>query len=76
MKLEGASAVSDNGCIFENNIIVSKHDEGNSIIRNVKHSNSAIVYDPQGYIDKNGNVKLKKTKKLVNIKAPVLMKNK
>ena len=76
LKLEGASAVSDNGCIFENNIIVNKHDDGNSIIRNVKRSNSAIVYDPQGYIDKNGNVKLKKTKKLVNIKAPVLMKNK
>jgi len=75
LKLEGASAVNDNGCIFENNIIVSKHDEGNSIIRNVKRSNSAIVYDSQGYIDKNGNVKLKKTKKLVNITAPVLKKN-
>lgn len=75
LKLEGASAVNDNGCIFENNIIVSKHDEENSIIRNVKCPNPAIVYDPQGFIDKKSNVKLKKTKKLVNITAQVLKKN-
>lgn len=72
LKLEGASAIKENRCVFENNIIVNKQDDGMSIIRNIKNSNFAIVYDAQGYIDKKGRVKLKNAKKIVKPKAPSL----
>lgn len=34
LKLEGTSAISENGCVFENNVIVGRNDERKDIVNN------------------------------------------
>lgn len=72
LKLEGASAISDNGCVFENNIIVGRKDERKDIVNNNRHVRNAIIYDLQGRIDDKGKVLSKKCQQIKKIKAPTL----
>jgi hypothetical protein len=72
LKLEGASAIRDNGCVFENNVIVGRRNEGQDIISNIRHTDSAIEYDLLGSIDIKGKVRLKKARKKNKSKAPSL----
>ncbi len=72
LKLEGASAIRDNGCVFENNVIVGRRNDGQDILNNISRTGSAIEYDIQGRIDAKGKVRLKKTKKKMKSKAPSL----
>ena len=73
LKIAGSSVVKDNHCVFENNIIVGKHDRSKDIVQNIKNLNSAIIYDSKGYIDANGKVLLLEKKHAhVKVKAPIL----
>lgn len=72
LEIAGSSIVADNKCVFENNIIVGKHDRDKNIVKNVKNPRSAILYDHKGHIDVNGKVSLSTRKSLVRgNKAPV-----
>ena len=72
LKLEGASVVIDNGCVFEYNVIVGRNDDAKDIVNNNYKKKYAIVYDSHGHIDDRGRVFLKKAKKTIKIKAPFL----
>lgn len=72
LKLEGASAISDNGCVFENNVIVGRNDERKDIVNNNGNVRNAIIYDVQGRIDNNGKVLSKKQQQIKRIEAPTL----
>ena len=70
LKLEGASVVSNNRCVFENNIIVGRYKGVKDIVNN-NNKKHAIVYDTQGHIDDKGRVFVKKAKNIIKAKAPV-----
>lgn len=72
LEMAGSSIVADNKCVFENNVIVGKHDRDKNIVKNVKNPRTAILYDHKGHIDVNGKVSLSTRKSLVRgNKAPV-----
>lgn len=66
VRMCGASAVANNNCYFENNVIVGNPDTSKNVVQNNKAQTRPIVYDKKARITRRGHARLKSSKKLIN----------